>query len=724
MRTRPVKLGLAAAAAGLTAFGTAGAQTPPAGPNNYSTTPYGYTQPKTAAPASGGYPTGTVRPYSDWTPAAPGAGYTPTQPVTPQPAGQTATRYPYLSPGTGAPAATGGQPGAVAGRPRPTSTAMTPSDGVKPASYDIPPPNFGPPTTTRAGFTPPAEPQAKFPPALPEMPAAVMPVPPVSPMLPVAPVAPPAPASVGIVAPVAPPPGVAPKAIPPATTDVMAPPAAAMTPPAPAATATLPTAPGGLPARMAPSVVVEAFTPETVNYGQEFKYDLVVRNVGPVAVKDVRVDNDLPAGSKFVGSEPAAELSGDRLGWTIGSLDAGAEKRIVVRVKPSEEGEVRSRATVSFAGSVDARTRVTRPKVTVALTGPETCRAGEEATFLIKVSNTGTGPAAKLVLKAKLTDGLFCSRVQAAANQIETVLPNVMPGETKTIKLPVAAARAGMQACEVSAAAEGSPDSEAKSSVNVVEPLLQVKQSGPAHCLVRGEPVYTIELTNPGTASTDPVQVVTVLPDGFEFVQASDNGAYTATTRAVSWRLASLAVGGSRPVSVKLRAAAASDGVLRTVALAGPDAAPAPAGVAQAGMTSTGGRTLEAKAETAVRAEGVPAIRFEVAATDGVVEVGKEAVYEIRVTNQGTGACTNVVLAAALADGMAYTGSSGPTGVKAQGQQLTIDPIPTLGVKGEAVYRVRVRGNQPGEQRFRVQLTCDQVASPLVKEESTKFYKE
>ena len=31
--------------------------------------------------------------------------------------------------------------------------------------------------------------------------------------------------------------------------------------------------------------------------------------------------------------------------------------------------------------------------------------------------------------------------------------------------------------------------------------------------------------------------------------------------------------------------------------------------------------------------------------------MGKEAVYEIRVTNQGTGACTNVQLVAALAEG-------------------------------------------------------------------------
>ena len=52
------------------------------------------------------------------------------------------------------------------------------------------------------------------------------------------------------------------------------------------------------------------------------------------------------------------------------------------------------------------------------------------------------------------------------------------------------------------------------------------------------------------------------------------------------------------------------------------------------------------------------------------------------------------------------------------------EPIPTLGVKGDAVYRVRVRGTVAGDLRFRAQITCDQLKAPVVKEESTQFYKE
>lgn len=478
-----------------------------------------------------------------------------------------------------------------------------------------------------------------------------------------------------------------------------------------------------LPSRLAPCVIVEAFAPETVNFGQEFKYDLVVRNTGSVAVHDVKVFDEVPSGSRFLSSDPPAEVSGEHLTWSLGVVEPGADRRIVVRIKPADEGEIRSRATVSFSTAVDARTRVTRPRVNVVVTGPETAKVGEETAFIIKVTNTGSGPATKLLLKALLTEGLICPKVPATGGQeIETVLADVKPGETKSIKLPIAASRAGMQSCQILAMAEGSPDSSARVSVNVVEALLQMKQSGPGQCLVRSEPTYTIDLANPGTASTDALAVHSALPDGFEFVQASDGGIYNHTTRTVAWRLPPLPAGGARQVTLKLRSVAACDSVLRTIAQSGGEGTISTGGVTP--VAATGTRVLEARAETPVRSEGVPAIRFDVHGVDGLVEVGKEALYEIRVTNQGTGPCSNVQLLATLADGLNYAGANGPTQVRTQGQQLLFDPIPTLGVKGEAVYRVRLRGTVPGDLRLRVQLSCDQVATPVVKEESTRFYQQ
>jgi len=467
------------------------------------------------------------------------------------------------------------------------------------------------------------------------------------------------------------------------------------------------------------TVTLEAVCPESVVFGGEFRYELIVKNPGNVAVAGVRIEDELPAGAKYVGSEPPADLNADRLSWAVGLLEAGAEKRIVVRVKPVEEGDLRSRAVVSYSATVEARTKVTRPRISVVIAGPEVAKAGEEPMFQIKVTNTGTGPAQGMVLQAFLSEGL----AHPAGSKLEIKdLPTLPPGESKIIPLKVGAAKAGPQWCQVIVAAQGSQDATAKASMNVLEPLLQIAQTGPVKCLVRAEPVYEVTLSNPGTAATDPVNLYAVLPEGFEYLQASDGATYTAANRAVVWKIAGIAPGGSKAFTLKLRAVAESDGILRLVAQAVPEQ-PTQGIAAAGGAVRPAGRVLEAKAETPIKADGIAAVRFDVLDLDDPVEVGKEATYEVRVMNQGTGACSNVQLVAAMADGCTFTGSTGPTQVKAQGQTLVFDPIQNLGVKGEAVYRVKVRGAAAGDIRFRVQLSCDQVRNPVVKEESTRFVK-
>jgi uncharacterized repeat protein (TIGR01451 family) len=664
VRKRYFVLAASALAAGLAAFGTVGAQ-PPAG----STTPAAKLPPPAMPAPTYTPPAEGVKPAGGYLPA-------PTQPTQPQTV-----------------------------RPRLTNPVVAGADGVRPVGGQLPPPSLdlpAPPTTT--ALQPPnlTKDPAASPPDVPALPPGVLPVPAAPETKPTVP---------------------APPAVP--AIPVPQPGASGTIPPVPAPAAEVPTTPVrsapsaiGMPNRVAQNVTIEAVCPETVTYGAEFRYELIVRNSGTAPVGGVRIEDEVPAGAKYMGSDPPAEMSGDRLSWSVGTLDPGAEKRLSIRVKPLEEGEIKSRAIVTYSASVDARTKVTRPRVAVAVTGAELCKAGEEAIFHLRVSNTGTGPAQRMVVQAVLTEGL----IHPQGAKLEMEMANLAAGETRTVPLRVSAAKAGLQACQVTVAAEGSPDSTAKASVNVVEPMLQIAQSGPTKCLVRAEPTYEITLTNPGTATTDPVGLYAVLPEGFEYVHASDNAAYSASNRAVVWKLAGLAPAGTKTVTLKLRSTAAGDGLLRTIAQTAPEqAAVGPAGGVPARPTA---RVLEAKTETAIKSEGVAAVRFEVIDLDDPVEVGKEAVYEVRVTNQGTGACTNVQLVAAMAEGTEYKGSSGPTQVKAQGQHLVFEPIPTLAAKGEVVYRLKIRGAAAGDLRFRVQLTCDQVRTPVVKEESTRFYKQ
>ncbi len=475
---------------------------------------------------------------------------------------------------------------------------------------------------------------------------------------------------------------------------------------------------GSLPTKQAPAVSLETVAPEAVTAGADFSYELVVRNDGATAVWGVRVEDELPAGAKLMSSEPAAEVAGTKMVWTLGNLEPAGTRKIKVTLRPADEGEIRTKASISFATGTEARVRVTRPKLAVELLGGETARAGELTTFQIKLTNSGTGPANNMILQARLSDGLTHSGGQL----LELKLPTLAAGQTKSFPLKVTAAKPGPQACVITIAADGTKPESARHTVAVVEPKLTVRHIGPAHCLVKSEPVYLIEMTNPGTAGTDPVSVSTVVPSGFDFVQASDGGSLNPTTREVTWKLGGLEASKGKAISLRLKTIAPCDATLKTVARTVPTVTEQPGdGVQPAAAQARG---LEVKAETTVKAEGVPALRFEVVDLEDPVEVGKEAIYEIKVVNQGTGPCTNVLVLGTPAEGTVVIAATGPTTAHTQGTAVSFDPIVKLDVKGEVVFRVRVKGNVAGEHKFKVQVSSDQIKTPITKEENTRFYKE
>ena len=450
---------------------------------------------------------------------------------------------------------------------------------------------------------------------------------------------------------------------------------------------------------VAPAVNVEAIVPETIGVGQQLDYQIVVRNVGPVPVHQVRVEDDLPRTVRYVGSEPAGEVTGERIAWNVGSLDVGAERRIKVTVRPGADGDWRTQPQVTFtAAALAMQVRVTKPRLIVKINHPESVTVGDDVPFQIQVTNTGTGPAQALVLKAKLSEGLQ----HPQGSVIEAELINLRVGETKTVTLKTQAVKTGGHTCALTATADTVTEVSGQGTVQVTPPTLFLRIAGPPRGLVRGEPVFALELTNTAPANSQPVQAAAAFPEGLEFAGASDGGSYDPTTRVVTWSVGPLSANSKRTLSVKARATTAGNWAVRAVAQAAP-------------------RT-ELKAETVIQIDGVPALTFEVVNLENPVEISKEGTYEIRVVNQGTCACTNVRVVVALSEGLVPTALTGPTAYRVEGQLVSFEPVPKLAVRADAVFRVRVKGAQAGDQRCKVQLSCDQLRQPVVKEESTSFY--
>jgi hypothetical protein len=69
-----------------------------------------------------------------------------------------------------------------------------------------------------------------------------------------------------------------------------------------------------------------------------------------------------------------------------------------------------------------------------------------------------------------------------------------------------------------------------------------------------------------------------------------------------------------------------------------------------------------------------------------------------------------------------FVKAAGATEGKADGKTIKFAPLATLAPKAKAVFTVTVKGVKEGDARFRVNLTSDQIETPVMETESTHIY--
>jgi len=472
-----------------------------------------------------------------------------------------------------------------------------------------------------------------------------------------------------------------------------------------------------LAANPTPSVTVEVITPTNAAVGQPATFEIVVRNAGSRSVDRVTVIHDLPENLQFIGTSPEAQENDKRLSWKIAKLEAGEEKRIKVKVKANDDGEfdLRASASITVSGASTARfIKPKLPKLAVKMTGPDTVLMGEEVAFEIQITNTGPVRVKRIVLRDKLPSGL----THPQGREIEAEIGGLKPGESRTLTLRTIAAKSGTFANEIHATAQidekqadeidlaggianTSIEATATATVHVGEPALSVKQAGPKQCQQRAEAIFSIEVNNSGSARTKNVRVVDQLPRNMEFIAASDDGRYDATSHAIVWSLGALDFGTQRMLTVKARGRSVGEGVNRIHAEAEGD--------------------LNAQSDLPVRVEGAPSLSLEILPLNDPAPIRKDVEYEIRVFNEGSQPCTNLHVGITLPDGMFLRDAQAPSPYKLDENQVVFAPYSKLGTRADLVYRIKVQCKTPGDAKLRVQLTCDQLQRPVIREEKSRF---
>ncbi|MBS0209043.1 MAG: DUF11 domain-containing protein [Planctomycetes bacterium] len=445
-----------------------------------------------------------------------------------------------------------------------------------------------------------------------------------------------------------------------------------------------------------PSVTIEKHSPKEVQVGQPAKSEIVVRNAGQATAYDVSVRDDVPQGARLIGSKPTPQTGPEgELVWTIGALRANETAKIEIEWMPLGEGELGSVATLQFSAMASSRSRVTRPELTIDVSAPSEALQGETIPYRIKLTNTGTGAANGVVL----VDHVPANLEHPAGVDLEQDIGALRPGESRTIDLVMRARAAGEGVNVVAAHAQGGLKVDKQMPIRVLAPALAVGLEGSRRRFLERQATYTVNIANPGTAPAKQVELVAYLPPGVEFLQANHQGRFNQASRSVHWLLEELPAGQQGDVTMTVL--------------------PREQGALPLRIAAAAERGLSTERQETIQVEGVAALLFEVADQADPVEVGGETVYLIRVVNQGSKDSMNVQVVALLPSDMKLLSVEAPTRYDAT-NGVRFQPIPRLAPKAEATFQLRVQAGAPGDHRLRVQVTSDEIHSPITKEESTR----
>jgi uncharacterized repeat protein (TIGR01451 family) len=449
-----------------------------------------------------------------------------------------------------------------------------------------------------------------------------------------------------------------------------------------------------------PALSLEWVKASEISVGREFTCELLVKNTGATSARDVEVAAHFPEHVRLVKAEPQPAHTQGLLGWVFSEMQAGASQTIRITMIPTQAGEIAPRADVRFTGAVAAKFAVSEPMLAVALEGPQEVLIGEAASQTIVVTNPGSGVATHVQVEAIIPAGLEHAR----GSRLLMDLGALHPGESRSVRLPLAAVAGGSQIIQVQARADADLVQNAAAEVAVIAPELAATIDGPGLRYLGRRATYTLQVTNTGSVATDNVRVMHKVPAGFDFVSAAQGAQFDEATGLLNWFVGHLDQGQTATAEVTF--ACSELGKFTHFVRA----------------TSEHGTISDAQTETKV--QGTPSLVMDIRDFEDPVEIGTETEYEIHVKNEGSAAAQNVNVSCELPAGLSVVSVKAPVSFAAERDLVVFQPLAQL-KPGESVsIRMHVKASGAGNLRLRARLLSESIEEPLIEEELTKFYGE
>jgi uncharacterized repeat protein (TIGR01451 family) len=438
------------------------------------------------------------------------------------------------------------------------------------------------------------------------------------------------------------------------------------------------------------SVRIAKEMPSKVTQGMEFMTVLTVKAEGNA--ENVIVRDTLPEGVALLRSEPAGAPEGSQWVWRLGNVKPGAPVKITTWLRADKEGSLVNCATASVEPRTCTTVFVGKPMLVIEKTGPATVTLGSNVVYTITVKNTGTAPANDVVVVDPVPAGFSHSSGQP---ELSVNIGTLAPGQSKVLTATFRAGKRG-QVCNVATVQSSNAGKISSQACTLVQqPGLRVEKTGTTQQIIGRNADYEVAVFNTGDMVLNNVTVVDTAPEGTQIAAAPEAA---IVGNKATWVIPALQVGEKKSFNLKLTGKMAGS-LCNTV------------------TASAAGVSDSAKACTAWR--GVAGILLEMVDDPDPIQVGENTTYTIRITNQGFADMHNVKTVLEC-DEFATPVSSEQGSVS--GKSVSFPVASVIGPKATITYRVTIKGAKTGDSRNKVVITCDELRTPVSKEESTTIY--
>ncbi len=161
-----------------------------------------------------------------------------------------------------------------------------------------------------------------------------------------------------------------------------------------------------------PVLAITKTGPEQQYIGRPIEYELKITNKSDVSAKNTIVEETVPDGVTSVKATAGAKLSGSKLVWEFGTLEANASKDVKISYIPTKAGILvnSANATAYCATAVNASLKTTVTGISALLMEvvdvEDPVRIGSYATYVIRVENQGSATATNILITAVLEDNV------------------------------------------------------------------------------------------------------------------------------------------------------------------------------------------------------------------------------------------------------------------------------------------------------------------------------